>query len=105
MAKANPTTKVDVPPAQTEHAAALAPTTVGAAPAPNAGKPDDFAELCNVRVLASVTIGETRYQPDMVIEGLPVATANANRGSVDQHPDAVAYARSIGAPVLKYEAA
>ena len=61
------------------------------------------AERCDVRVLAAVTIGDTRYQPDEVIEGLPVATAKAHQDSVDPHPDAVAYARSLGTTVHQFE--
>lgn len=56
----------------------------------------------DVRVLASVTIGGARFQPDDVIEGMPDSVAQAYAGSVDPHPDAVAYARSLGAPVLPY---
>ncbi|MFT3815444.1 MAG: hypothetical protein QM740_19050 [Acidovorax sp.] len=60
-------------------------------------------ERCDVRVLAAVTIGDTRYQPDEVIEGLSVAIAQAHHGSVDPHPDAVAYARTLGTPVHQFE--
>ena len=62
----------------------------------------DEAEHCDVRVLAAVTIGGERYQPDDVIEGLPAHLAQAYMGSVDAHPDAVAYARSIGASVKPF---
>lgn len=60
-------------------------------------------ERCDVRVLAAVTIGDTRYQPDEVIEGLPVAVAQAHSDSVDTHPDAVAYARTLGTTVHQFE--
>lgn len=56
-------------------------------------------ESCAVRVLAAVTIGHVRYKPNTLIEGMPLALAKAHAGSVDPHPDAVAYARSIGSPV------
>ena len=56
----------------------------------------------DVRVLAAVTIGGARFQPDDVIEGMPDSVAQAYAGSVDPHPDAVAYARSLGVPVLPY---
>lgn len=61
------------------------------------------SSLCDVRVLAAVTIAGIRYAPDTVIEGLPVALAEAHAGSVDPHPDAVAYARSTNAEVLQFE--
>ena len=60
-------------------------------------------ERCDVRVLAAVTIADVRYQPGVVIEGIPVDVAEAHAGSVDAHPDAVAYARSTNAEVLQFE--
>lgn len=66
-------------------------------------KPEaDQAQQCDVRVLAAFTIGDMSYQPDDVIEGLPTNLAKAYDGRVDTHPDAVAYARSIGAPVKPF---
>lgn len=62
----------------------------------------DEAEHCDARVLAAVTIDGQRYQPDDVIEGLPQALAQAYKSSLDPHPDAVAYARSTGAPVKPF---
>ena len=59
-------------------------------------------QLVDVRVLAAVTIGGERFQPDDVIEGMPEGVAQAYAGSVDQHPAAVAYARSVGAPVKPF---
>lgn len=67
-----------------------------------ATKKPDAAQRCDVRVLAAVTIGDVRYQPDDVIEGLPEDLAKAYKSSLDQHPDAVAYARSIDAPVKPF---
>lgn len=62
------------------------------------------APLCDVRVLAAVTIAGQRFQPDDVIEGIPEDVAKAHAGSVDPHPDAVDYARSAGAPVKPFQA-
>jgi len=85
-----------------------APATAGAADGQGAGAetqhdpaPQDVA-LVAVRVLAAVTIDGERFQPDDVIEGMPEAIAQAYAGSVDPHPDAVAYARSVGAPVKPF---
>ena len=58
--------------------------------------------LVDVRVLAAVTIAEQRFHPDDLIEGVPQCVAQAYAGSVDQHPDAVAYARSTGSPVKPF---
>ena len=58
--------------------------------------------LVAVRVLAAVTIDGVRFAPDDVIEGMPETIAQAYAGSVDPHPDAVAYARSVGAPVKPF---
>lgn len=58
-----------------------------------------------VRVLVGATVGAQHYSPDTVLENVPVAVAQAYAGVVDPHPDAVAYARSIGAPVVQYQAA
>ena len=85
-----------------------APAAAGAADGQTAGaaaQPDaapQQVQVVDVRVLAAVTIGGARFQPDDVIEGMPDSVAQAYAGSVDQHPDAVAYARSLGAPVLPY---
>lgn len=85
-----------------------APATAGAADGQGAGAgtqqdpaPQDVA-LVAVRVLAAVIIDGVRFQPDDVIEGMPEAAAKAYAGSVDPHPDAVAYARSVGAPVKPF---
>ena len=85
-----------------------APATAGAADGQGAGAgaqqdpaPQDVA-LVDVRVLAAVTIDGVRFQPDDVIEGVPETIAQAYAGSVDPHPDAVAYARSVGAPVKPF---
>lgn len=85
-----------------------APATAGAADGQGAGagtqqdpEPQDVA-LVAVRVLAAVTVAGVRFAPDDVIEGVPEPTAKAHAGSVDPHPDAVAYARSIGAPVKPF---
>lgn len=87
---------------------AQAPATAGAADGQGAGAgtqqdpaPQDVA-LVAVRVLAAVTINGVRFQPDDVIEGMPETIAQAYAGSVDPHPDAVAYARSVGAPVKPF---
>ena len=96
--------------AQVDPTQALA--TAGAAPEGGATTdPADSAggnhaaevEVCDVRVLAPVTIGCERFDPNDVIEGLPLALAEAHAGSVDTHPDAVAYARSTGSPVKPFE--
>lgn len=60
-------------------------------------------QLVDVRVLAAVTIGGERFQPDDVIEGMPENVAQAYAGSVDPHPDAVAYARANGGDVVQYQ--
>ncbi|WP_338499936.1 hypothetical protein [Delftia tsuruhatensis] len=85
-----------------------APATAGAADGQGAGAgtqqdpvPQDVA-LVAVRVLAAVTIDGVRFQPDDVIEGVPETIAQAYAGSVDPHPDAVAYARSVGSPVKPF---
>ena len=85
-----------------------APATAGAADGQGAGAgtpqepaPQDVA-LVAVRVLAAVTIDGVRFAPDDVIEGMPEAIAQAYAGSVDPHPDAVTYARSVGAPVKPF---
>lgn len=85
-----------------------APATAGAADGQGAGAetqqdpaPQEV-QLVDVRVLAAVTIGGERFQPDDVIEGMPGSVADAYAGSVDSHPEAVAYACSIGAPVKPY---
>ncbi|EPD35462.1 hypothetical protein [Delftia acidovorans] len=85
-----------------------APATAGAADGQGAGAgtpqdpaPQDVA-LVAVRVLAAVTIDGVRFQPDDVIEGMPESVAKAYAGSVDPHPDAVAYARSVGSPVKPF---
>lgn len=84
------------------------PATAGAGDGQGAGAgtqqdpaPQDVA-LVDVRVLAAVTIDGVRFQPDDVIEGMPESIAQAYAGSVDPHPDAVAYARSVGAPVKPF---
>ena len=74
--------------------------TAGAAAQPDHAPQQ--VQLVDVRVLADVTIGGMRFQPDDVIEGMPDSVAQAYAGSVDPHPDAVAYARSLGAPVLPF---
>lgn len=85
-----------------------APATAGAADGQGAAAgtqqdpaPQDVA-LVAVRVLAAVTIDGVRFQPDDVIEGMPESVAKAYVGSVDPHPDAVAYARSVGSPVKPF---
>lgn len=85
-----------------------APATAGAADGQPAGAdaqqdpgPQELV-LVDVRVLAAVTIDGVRFQPDDVIEGMPESVAKAYAGSVDPHPDAVAYARSVGAPVKPF---
>ncbi len=60
------------------------------------------AQLVDVRVLAAVSIEGERFLPDEVIEGMPESVAQAYADRVDSHPDAVAYARSIDAPVKPF---
>lgn len=59
-------------------------------------------QLVDVRVLAAVSIEGERFLPDEVIEGMPESVAQAYADRVDSHPDAVAYARSIDAPVKPF---
>ena len=61
-------------------------------------------QLFDVRVLAPVTIGSVRYQPNTVLEGLPLALLEAHLGSVDPHPEAVDYARANDGEVVQYQA-
>lgn len=85
-----------------------APATAGAADGQAAGAAahQDTATqqvlLVDVRVLAAVTIDGERFLPDDVIEGMPDSVAQAYAGSVDSHPDAVAYARSFGVPAKPF---
>lgn len=60
-------------------------------------------QLCDVRILAPVTIRDVRYQPNTVLEGLPLALVEAHLGSVDPHPDAVAYARANDGEVVQFQ--
>ena len=60
-------------------------------------------QLYDVRILAPVTIGGVRYQPNTVLEGLPLALVEAHMGSVDPHPEAVAYARANDGEVVQYQ--
>lgn len=88
--------------AQAEQASAKA----GAAPetaAASAEEQGEDVERRDVRVLAPVTISGVSYSPNDVIEGLPLALIEAYAGSIDDHPDAVDYAHSIGAPVKQFE--
>jgi hypothetical protein len=85
-----------------------APATAGAAGGQGAGAdvqqdsgPQELV-LVDVRVLAAATIDGVRFAPDDVIEGMPETIAQAYAGSVDPHPDAVAYARSVGSPVKPF---
>lgn len=87
---------------------AQATATAGAADGQGAGAeaqqdpaPQEV-QLVDVRVLAAVTIAGVRFAPDDVIEGVPEPTAKAHAGSMDPHPDAVAYARSVGAPAKPF---
>lgn len=112
MAKAQPKPTTDAPDAgaatgdQGASTELQALATVGAPSAasnPLAEAPPTKVERCAVRVLAAVTIADVRYKPGVVIEGIPVDLAEAHAGSVDAHPDAVEYARSINAEVLQFE--
>ena len=87
--------------AQTPAAAGVATEAVESA-APAAPKPNEQSEHFDVRVLAPVTIAGTRYEPNDVIEGLPLALIDAHAGSVDDHPDAVTYARENGGAVKPF---
>lgn len=60
-------------------------------------------QLFDVRILAPVTIRDVRYQPNTVLEGLPLALVEAHLGSVDPHPEAVAYARANGGEVIEFQ--
>lgn len=76
------------------------------AAAPAAGTADAGAAgdaTTSARVLAAVTLGGVRIPPGGILEGLPVDIAEAHADALDTHPDAVAYARSIEAPVHQYE--
>ena len=59
----------------------------------------------SVRVLVACAIGGVACAADDVLEDVPAAVAAAHAGEADSHPDAVAHALSIGAPVKKYAAA
>lgn len=122
MAKAQPKTSADDAPADGQvqdqpqgdtaaeqepagHAAAMAGAAsegAGAGDVLQGGSNPEPEALVDVRVLAAVTIAEQRFHPDDLIEGVPQGVAQAYAGSVDQHPDAVAYARSTGAPVKPF---
>ena len=65
--------------------------------------PGGLVRLFDVRVLAPVTIGGVRYQPNTVLEGLPLALVEAHMGSVDPHPEAVDYARANDGEVVQYQ--
>lgn len=73
-----------------------------ASSAPSVTSVEDL-ELCDVRVLAPVTICDVRYQPNTVLEGVPLALVEAHLGSVDPHPEAVAYARANDGAVVQYQ--
>ncbi len=112
MAKAQPKPTTDAPdagaPAVDQGASTELQALATAGAPPVAGNPPAEAlpakvERRAVRVLAAVTIADVRYQPGVLIEGIPVDLAEAHAGSVDAHPDAVAYARSTNAQVLQFE--
>ncbi|UXC18555.1 hypothetical protein [Comamonas squillarum] len=112
MAKAQPKPTTDAPdagaPAGDQGASTELQALATAGAPPGAGNPPAEAppakvERRAVRVLAAVTIADVRYQPGVLIEGIPVDLAEAHAGSVDAHPDAVAYARSTNAQVLQFE--
>lgn len=125
MAKAQPKTSADGAPAgglaqdqqeqrqgddaagqePTDQAPALAgaaPEGAGAGDVLRGGADTEPEAMVDVRVLVAVTIAEQRFHPNDLIEGVPQCVAQAYAGSVDQHPDAVAYARSTGAPVKPF---
>ena len=58
----------------------------------------------DVRVLADVTIAGVRYLSNDVIEGLPASLVEQHAEAVDAHPDAVAYARTLGMPAKPFAA-
>lgn len=87
-------------PAEVQTPATAGAATEGAAPA--APKPNEQPEYFDVRVLASVTIAGTRYEPNDVIEGLPLELIEAYASSVDDHPDAVTHARENGGAVKPF---
>ncbi len=80
---------------------------VPAAPEPPA-EPDPSleasVETSTVRVLCTTTLGANRYQPNNVIEGVPADVLSQYAGSLDPHPDAIAFAKAEGGPTLQYEA-
>ena len=88
--------------AQTPAGATTEAVESAAPAAPAAHKPEEAPESYDVRVLAPVTIAGTRYEPNDVIEGLPLALIEAHAGSVDDHPDAVTYARENGGAVKPF---
>lgn len=69
-----------------------------------ADPPTNPGETVMVRVLAAVTLGAARYQPDDVVDLVPAALAKQNAASVDANPDAVEYALDNGSPVKVFEA-
>jgi hypothetical protein len=58
-----------------------------------------------VRILAAVILDAITYKPDQVVE-LEAGIANdlADKGAVDKHKDAVAYALAQGATVIRHPA-
>lgn len=59
--------------------------------------------VVTARVLVTVTIGETRYQPNDIIADLPEALANSYAGALDRHPAAIELALADGGKVKRYE--
>ena len=54
------------------------------------------------RVLSAVTLYGVRFEPNDVLEGVPETLATQHKGSLDSHPDAVAFARAEGYPVKQF---
>lgn len=73
------------------------------APAPGAATSQEAGATTSARILAAVNLGGVRYEAGGILEGLPEAIAEAYADALDTHPDAVAYARSIEAPVHQYQ--
>lgn len=67
-----------------------------------AAAPAESGKTVNGRVLAAITFGEVRFEPNDVIEGVPEKLAKQHADSIDTTPEAVAYARAHGFPARAY---
>lgn len=103
LAPSPPQPEVVDNPAEMDPQAAL-PTPPDEVDPPAADPAHQQADTVTVRVLAAVTIGTVRYQPNDVIEGLPELLLAQHSESLDDHPDAVAHAVESGGQVKTHGA-